>query len=82
MTLGVKLAYKNLVNAGLRTWLNVGILSFVFILILFYKGFIEGWNEDAVRQSIEWEFAEGQVYHPIYEPTDFLSMQDAHGTSS
>jgi putative ABC transport system permease protein len=80
MTLGVKLAYKNLVNAGLRTWLNVGILSFVFILILFYKGFIEGWNEDAVRQSIEWEFAEGQVYHPIYEPTDFLSMQDAHGT--
>ncbi len=79
MMLSIKLAYKNLINAGLRTWLNVGILSFVFVLILFYKGFIEGWNEDAVRQSIDWEFAEGQVYHPIYEPTDFLSIQDAHG---
>ncbi|NJN41291.1 MAG: FtsX-like permease family protein [Flammeovirgaceae bacterium] len=77
--LAIQLAYKNLVNAGLRTWLNVGVLSFVFIVVLFYKGFIEGWNQDAVLQNIDWEYANGQVHHPTYEPADFLSIQDAHG---
>ena len=31
MKLAFHLAYKNLMGAGLRTWLNAGVLSFAFI---------------------------------------------------
>ena len=45
--LALKLAFKNLMGAGLRTWLNVSVLSFAFVIIVFYNGLIDGWN----RQS-------------------------------
>jgi ABC-type lipoprotein release transport system permease subunit len=79
MIVNFQLAYKNLVNAGLRTWLNVGVLSFVFIVVLGFRGFIEGWSKDAERDAIEWEYAQGQLHHPDYEPTDALTIRDAHG---
>jgi len=36
-----KLAFKNLLGAGLRTWLNVFVLSLSFVLIIFVRGLIE-----------------------------------------
>jgi len=42
-----KLAFKNLMGAGLRTWLNVSVLSFAFVIIVFYKGMIDGWDRQA-----------------------------------
>ena len=42
MKLAFQLAYKNLMGAGLRTWLNVVVLSFAFVLIIFYNGLIDG----------------------------------------
>jgi len=32
--LAFKLAYKNIISSGIKTWLNVFILSFAFVLIL------------------------------------------------
>ena len=55
-------------GAGLRTWLNVGVLSFAFIIILFYNAWIEGWNNQAVRDLIEWEYGYGQIRHADYDP--------------
>ena len=42
--LALKLAFKNLLGAGLRTWLNVSVLSFAFVIIVFYNGMLDGWN--------------------------------------
>jgi len=66
-------------GAGLRTWLNVIILAFVFIIIIFYNGFIEGWNEQAERDGIAWEYGAGQLWHEDYDPYDAFSFKDGHG---
>jgi hypothetical protein len=41
MKTAIKLAYRNLIGAGLRTWLNVIVLSFSFVVIIWMKGVIE-----------------------------------------
>ncbi len=79
MKLAFQLAYKNLVGAGLRTWLNVGVLAFSFIIIIFYNGLIDGWNEQAKHDSIAWEYGNGQLLHPDYDPFDPFTILDGHG---
>lgn len=74
-----KLALKNLLGAGMRTWLNVAVLSFSFVVIIFYNGMIDGWNQQARRDSINWEYGQGQLWHKDYDPYDPFTLQDAHG---
>ena len=75
-----KLAMRNLLGAGMRTWLNVAVLSFAYVIIIFYNGLIDGWNEQARRDTINWEYGQGQLWHPSYDPYDPFTLQDAHGT--
>jgi len=79
MKLSFQLAYRNLIGAGLRTWLNVGILTFTFLVILFYNGLLDGWNQQAKRDAINWEFGYGQFQHKDYDPYNPFTLQDAHG---
>lgn len=79
MKLAFQLAYRNLVGAGLRTWLNVGILAFTFIVIIFFNGYMDGWNLQAQRESIKWEYGNGQLRHQDYDPLDPFTLTDAHG---
>jgi putative ABC transport system permease protein len=79
MKLAFQLAYKNLIGAGLRTWLNVGVLAFSFIIIIFYNGLIDGWNEQAKNDSITWKFGEGKFLHADYDPFDPFTILDGHG---
>lgn len=72
MKLAFQLAYKNLIGAGLRTWLNVIVLSFAFVVIIFYNGMIDGWNEQAMNDSIAWEYGQGQLINDKYDPLDPL----------
>jgi putative ABC transport system permease protein len=74
-----KLALKNLLGTGLRTWLNVFVLSLSFVLIIFVRGLIEGMNQQAERAMIATEVAGGHVQHPAYDPYDPLTLTDAHG---
>ena len=74
-----KLAIKNLLGAGLRTWLNVFVLSLSFVLIIFVRGLIEGMNQQAERAMIASEIAGGHIQHPAYDPFDPLTLTDAHG---
>ncbi len=74
-----KLAYRNLVGAGLRTWLNVIVLSFSFVIIIWHKGLLEGWNHQARRDMIDWEIGGGQYWHQAYDPYDPFTMIDSHG---
>ncbi len=74
----IKLAFRNLMGAGLRTWLNVSVLSFAFIIIVFYNGMIDGWNRQARNDTLEWETGTGQYWTPGYDRYDPLTFQDAH----
>lgn len=76
--LELKLAFKNLLGAGLRTWLNVTVLSIAFVVILFYNGMLDGWNNQAKKDTKEWEIGSGQIRHRLYDPFDPYSLQDAH----
>ena len=82
MKQALRLAYRNLIGAGLRTWLNVGVLSFTFVLILFYNGLIDGWNKQAKRDIIAWEYGQGQVLHHDYDALDPFTILDGHGPIS
>ncbi len=77
--LSLKLAYRNLVGAGLRTWLNVIVLSFVYILIIWHWGVIDGWNIEAKRDMEAWEVGHGQYWHQKYDPYDFFTLDESHG---
>jgi len=80
--LSLKLAFKNLIGAGLRTWLNVLALSFAFVLIIFYNGMIDGWNRQAQRDTAAWETGQGQFWHPAYDKYDPFTVEDSHGPMS
>jgi len=76
--LALRLAFKNLIGAGLRTWLNVAVLSFAFVLMIFYNGMIDGWNRQGRNDTRDWEIGQGQYWHPAYDKYDPYTIQDAH----
>ncbi len=80
--LALKLAFKNLIGAGLRTWLNVAILSFAYVMIIFYNGMIDGWNHQGQRDTRAWETGHGQLWHPAYDRYDPYTFAEAHAAIS
>jgi putative ABC transport system permease protein len=73
-----KLALRNLLGAGLRTWLNVVVLSFSFVVIIWTQGLYEGMNDQAERASVDAALGGGQYWQEKYDPLDVLSLEDAH----
>jgi putative ABC transport system permease protein len=78
MRTALKLAYRNLIGAGLRTWLNVIVLSFSFVIIIWMKGILAGWDRQAKSDMISWEIGQGQYWHNKYDPYDPFTLQDSH----
>jgi putative ABC transport system permease protein len=76
--LAFKLAIRNLISGGLKTWLNVFVLSLSFVLLVFYNGMIDGWDRQAQVDTQAWEIAEGQYWVPGYDKYDPFTIQDAH----
>ncbi|MDY6792513.1 MAG: FtsX-like permease family protein [Thermodesulfobacteriota bacterium] len=75
-----KLAYRNLMGAKLRTWLNIIVLSMAYVIIIWQQGFLDGWNRQALRDMIEWEIGSGQYWHQQYDPYDSFSIEESHAT--
>ncbi|MEJ2628307.1 MAG: ABC transporter permease, partial [bacterium] len=73
-----KLAIKNLIGAGLRTWLNVFVLSLSYVIIIWYSGIIEGWNRQARRDTINWQVGGGQYWQENYDPYDPFTLTESH----
>lgn len=73
-----QLALRNLWGAGLRTWLNVIVLSFSFIVIIWSQGLYEGMNEQVAHAMLEAEFGGGQYWQEKYDPFDPFALQEAH----
>lgn len=78
MKLALQLAYKNLIGAGLRTWLNVIVLSFAFIIIIFFNALLQGWNNQAKEDGVAWDFGYGHILNTNYDPYDTFTIQDGH----
>ena len=78
MKLAIKLAFRNLIGAGLRTWLNVVVLSFSFMLIIAAKGILVGWDRQAKNDMTAWEIGGGQYWNNNYDPYDAFTLTDAH----
>jgi putative ABC transport system permease protein len=78
MKLAVKLAYRNLIGAGLRTWLNVIVLSFSFVVIIWLKGIMSGWDYQAKTDMTNWEIGGGQYWQENYDPLDPFTLLDSH----
>lgn len=79
MKLAFQLAYKNLIGAGLRTWLNVAVLSFCFVIIIMFNGMMDGWDQQAKRDTVAWEYGNGHLINENYDKFDPFSLQDGHG---
>ena len=75
-----KLAVRNLLGRGLRTWLNVIVLSFSFVAIIGMQGLYQGMDRQITRATVDVEYGGGQYWHDSYDPFDPLSLEDAHGT--
>ncbi|MBN2775333.1 MAG: FtsX-like permease family protein [Prolixibacteraceae bacterium] len=78
MKLAIKLAYRNLIGAGLRTWLNVIVLSFSFVVIIWMKGVLIGWDYQAKTDMKNWETGGGQYWQESYDPYDPFTLNDSH----
>lgn len=78
MKLAWLLAWRNLMGAGLRTFLNVLVLSFAFVMILWMKGVMVGWDQQSKEDMRAWSIGTGQYWHPAYDAYDVLSLTDAH----
>lgn len=79
MKLAFQLAYKNLMGAGLRAWLNAGVLSFAFVVIIFYNGLIDGWNQQASLDGVNWDYGNGHLLNNDYDAFDPFSVENGHG---
>ena len=74
-----RLAWRNLIGAGTRTWLNVLVLSMSFVVIVWTQGMIEGMNAQARDAATAAEYAGGQYWQAKYDPYDPFTLTDAHG---
>ncbi len=76
--LAFKLAIRNLLGAGLRTWLNVFVLSLSYVMIIYMNGMLDGWNSQAKGDMQVWETGNSQYWHNNYDPYDAFSIEESH----
>ncbi len=77
-----KLAFRNIIGAGLRTWLNVIVLSIAFVAIVWTQGMLKGMNNQIMTALIDTEYGGGQFRHQAYDPYDPFTLEDAHAPVS
>lgn len=76
-----KLAIKNVVSSGLRGWLNIIALSFAFVINIFIFGIMDGWEKQAVRDSIDWEYGQGWLVNDKYDTEDPFTIEEGVGVA-
>ena len=72
-----KTAFRSLIGNGLKTWLNVFVLSISFVLIIILQGILKGWSNQAVDDTVKWEIADGQYWQTKYDPFDPFSLDSS-----
>ncbi|MDP8231957.1 MAG: FtsX-like permease family protein [Candidatus Zophobacter franzmannii] len=74
----LKLAFKNILGQGFRSWLNFFILSLVFVGIIAMQGFYVGWEEQSRRSMTDWEIGKGQYWVDQYDVFDPFTYDKSH----
>ncbi|TKJ41156.1 ABC transporter permease [candidate division LCP-89 bacterium B3_LCP] len=77
-----KLAFRNIIARGLRTWLNVVVLSIAFVTLIWMQGLFDGMNEHVMKAMIQTQLGGGQFWHEAYDPFDPLTIEDARAPLS
>lgn len=72
-----KTALQSLIGNGLKTWLNVFVLSISFVMIILMQGLLQGWSKQAVEDAKKWEIADGQYWQAKYDPYDFFTIDSS-----
>lgn len=80
--LTIKLAFKNLIGAGIRAWLNIIVLSIVYVMIIFMVGMMKGVFGKMEHETQVTEFANGQFWSENYDPQDPVNIRDYHQSYS
>ena len=75
----MKLAFRNLLGGGTKTWLKVAVLSLTFVMIVGLQGLYQGMGLQAADAMVSVDIAGGQYWHEHYDPQDPLELPDAHG---
>ncbi len=74
----LKLAFRNLVGAGKRAWLNIIVLSLVYVMIIFMVGMMKGVFGNMEHETRVKEFANGQFWSEKYDPQDIINIREYH----
>jgi ABC-type lipoprotein release transport system permease subunit len=69
---------KNLLGAGLRTWLNAIILGVAMVIIILLQGIYQGFEEAMKSARIADEVGKGQYQHDSYDALDPLTFDKSH----
>jgi len=73
-----RLAARNLIRAGLKSWLNGIVLSISFLAIITTQALLKGMYEQTAESMIAAQIGGGQYWQNNYDPYDPLTFQDAH----
>ena len=77
----LNIAFKNIIGAGIRTWLNVFVTSVSIFMIIFSSGMYSGMRQHALNVSIDTEIAGGAYWHPDYDPYDPITFEKSHAVT-
>jgi putative ABC transport system permease protein len=72
-----KLAWRNIIGAGLRSIINVSIIALVIVGIIWTEGMYDGWMNTAERQSREWQNGDGRFTQKDYDRFDPFSWDNS-----
>jgi len=75
----LKLAIKNILGAGLRSWLSAFVISLSLVVVVWNQGILIGFDRQSSKDMVDAEYGGGQVWHPAYDPLDPLALDAAHG---
>lgn len=73
----IKTAFRSLIGNGLKTWLNVFVLSISFVMIILMQGLLQGWSKQATEDAVRWEIADGQYWQEKYDPHDPFTIDSS-----
>lgn len=73
-----KLALRNILNNGWRSFINILILSIVLIIIIWMQATYHSWLSQSEIQQGLWEYGEGILRARDYDPFDPLSFDESY----
>jgi ABC-type lipoprotein release transport system permease subunit len=74
----LRLAVRNLLGGGMKSWLNAVVLSIAFVAIIWTQGLYQGMDNQVSRAIIDAAAGGGQYWMETYDPFDPFTLQDAH----